>query len=178
MRDWYMENGDRTWVNPDADIAYDTDNDAWVPLGSSEGSTPYWWRFYDKGEGSYSSEEKKEESEEQKKRAQRRKAAQERLETIEARIPELESKANATSFYGMGLVVGVPLLILLVVAAYSSSGGDLSNVASVFYFWLFVIGAVVLASIIGVAHASSCDSNAKALKVEAQELKKELGIRR
>ena len=56
MRDWYMENDSRTWVNlGEDDIAYDTDNDAWVPLGSTEGSTPYWWRFYDRSDGPSSS---------------------------------------------------------------------------------------------------------------------------
>ena len=42
MREWLMENGDRTSVM--GDFAYDTDNDAWCELGSSEGSTPVWWR--------------------------------------------------------------------------------------------------------------------------------------
>ena len=42
MGDWLMENGDRTSVM--GDFAYDTDNDAWCELGSTEGSTPVWWR--------------------------------------------------------------------------------------------------------------------------------------
>ena len=47
MRDWLMENGERTCVS--GGFAYDTDNDAWCELGSTEGSTPVWWRKYERG---------------------------------------------------------------------------------------------------------------------------------
>ena len=177
MPDWYMDNGDRTWVNTDEGIAYDTDNDAWCELGSSPGSTPYWWHFYDKGEGSFSCEASGAKLKETSERAKRRKAARERLEILEARIPELEDKANAGSIWSFGLIVGVPLLIALIASMHSISGGDFSNLAGVFYFWLFVLGALVLASASGLAYAVLCDSNAKTLKAEARELKKELGQR-
>ena len=43
LSDWYMENGEYTSVNRSAGMAYDSDNDAWVELGSTPGSTPVWW---------------------------------------------------------------------------------------------------------------------------------------
>lgn len=39
-----MENGEYTSVNRSAGMAYDSDNDAWVELGSTPGSTPAWWK--------------------------------------------------------------------------------------------------------------------------------------
>lgn len=38
-----MENGEYASVNRSAGMAYDSDNDAWVELGSTPGSTPVWW---------------------------------------------------------------------------------------------------------------------------------------
>ena len=52
MGDWLMENGDRSFHS--GDFAYDTDNDAWVPIGDSAGSTPVWWRKHGDGPSSYS----------------------------------------------------------------------------------------------------------------------------
>ena len=43
LSDWYMENGEYASVNKSAGMAYDSDNDAWVELGSTPGSTPVWW---------------------------------------------------------------------------------------------------------------------------------------
>lgn len=44
MSDWYMENGEYSSVDRSRGIAYDNDNDAWVELGSTPGSTPVWWQ--------------------------------------------------------------------------------------------------------------------------------------
>lgn len=43
LSDWYMENDEYAPVNKSAGMAYDSDNDAWVELGSTPGSTPVWW---------------------------------------------------------------------------------------------------------------------------------------
>lgn len=45
MRDWYMENGEYASVDRGSGMAYDSDNDAWTELGSTPGSTPFWWRW-------------------------------------------------------------------------------------------------------------------------------------
>lgn len=47
-----MENGEYASVNKSAGMAYDSDNDAWVELGSTPGSTPVWWSRNRKGKDS------------------------------------------------------------------------------------------------------------------------------
>lgn len=50
-----MENDEYAPVNKSAGMAYDSDNDAWVELGSTPGSTPVWWSrsWREKGSGAH-----------------------------------------------------------------------------------------------------------------------------
>ena len=177
MRDWYMDNDDRTLVNPDADIAYDTDNDAWAPLGSSEGSTPYWWRFYDKGDGTSNNDRQLTQEELAERKLREREAeewsnyvqrVEKEIDSKRAHADELDSKHQGGKYFA--IAVGIVDLVFIVLACFVNIG-LLASFA--FWFDLLIFGTFI-GGIIHLIVRAVFETNASSERKKADAMEKEL----
>lgn len=95
MRDWLMENGERTSVM--GDFAYDTDNDAWCELGSTEGSTPVWWRGRSRSSRFPSRQSKEEMLKSSLEKRKRELAEAQKREQLEQQLAEARKRSSSRS---------------------------------------------------------------------------------
>lgn len=157
------------------DLAYDHDNDAWVEMGSTPGSTPVWWRTRGKRnrDGSYTDADYQP-SQREKELAELRKRTEglrAEIESLESQNTAIDAKTNIWDNSWLVFVIGLSVCGVLFACGYSTfATKDSGEMVSI-----FVLPAIVsLIGLIGIIYNLSLHSSRDRNKRRIWALKKEL----
>lgn len=140
MSDWYMENGEYSSVDRSRGIAYDNDNDAWMELGSTPGSTPVWWQ-HSNHDSSYGYDRASPQEDDAKK-----KRIEAELNALSAKVADCSSRIaerKKDTRKDMLALLGICLFYLFVGLSLDSTNLDLQYTGAPETAMLVAVGLII-----------------------------------